>query len=88
MDIYDSVIRSVQETLTRDGSLSERQVIKVSHEIVDRFRRMEGGRKVYLPKYAAVQRQQVKREFNGRNLRAVCRRHGISAKTVYRWSKK
>lgn len=43
-----------------------------------------GGNNVYFPKRAPYTSQQIKAAFNGKNHAEVCRRFGISLKTLYR----
>tara|TARA_R110002049_G_scaffold73666_25_gene190311 strand:+ start:34 stop:330 length:297 start_codon:yes stop_codon:yes gene_type:complete len=47
-----------------------------------------GGDDYYIPAMHAsarrVRNERIRAEFNGRNLTLICRRYGVSARTVYR----
>lgn len=86
MDIYDSVIHSVQETLLREG-FDKQQAEQLSIEAADKFRRKEGGRQVYLPSFSRSMRNSFVSKFSGHNMNALCRYYGVSIQTGYRWVK-
>lgn len=54
--------------------------------VAERIMIAAGGRQLYVPRRDAVSdRQACVMEFNGRNHAELCRRYGISRRTLRRW---
>ena len=87
MDFIQTVLGTLRRQLDRAGVPPEKSEAIVTH-IEDFLSHYLGCDKVYLPsgRREAIKRRNeaVLREFNGRNHLEVCRRHGISRRTLYR----
>jgi Mor family transcriptional regulator len=75
---------AVCQTLTEAGIAN---ADTLAEQAAEKFRRQCGGREVYVPvaKQDRVFRdRQIAAMYDGRNMRAVCRRFSVSRDTVYR----
>lgn len=95
----DDLIRSLIATLRReigDSSFTETMAAQVEEQLRrdygERYvlvdRRECGGQEVYISKIDRdARRSAVLREFNGRNRKEVCERHGVSKTQFYEFLK-
>lgn len=65
--------------------LHERFANELSDEILSRLMTRWGGDRLHVPACDRAARDEaIRADFNGRNHDEVCRRHGISRRTLYR----
>jgi len=71
-----------------DRGIPEATAIEVGGELADHFTEYWGGLQIYIPKnlrYQITQRdQEIFEEFDGSNMEAICRKHGITVRSFYR----
>lgn len=84
-DIYSSMIETLQERLAATG-IPQRKAISASVSVVNQLCEEIGGSEVYLPKRLPFfdRDNAIRREFDGRNLSAICEKYSVSRATVYR----
>lgn len=84
-DLVRDIIKAVQHAF-QENSFSENFTEQIEKQIYRDYGGQELG---YLPKIIdrAARRDAVLREFNGRNRREVCDKHGLSKAQFYRMLK-
>lgn len=67
--------------------MPEDEAARIARGMADWMAHRAGGRGLYCPKTLNADRaardEAIRREFNGRNRDALCRRHGIGKSTFY-----
>lgn len=89
MDFSEDVQTRIVEALVRLG-ISEDTAKMVGVEVVCGIGQRYGGERVYVGKKErerAELRNEVRRRFNGRNVREIARELGVGRATVYRYLK-
>lgn len=79
--IRNRVTRVVREHTGFSEQIAVQIAAEVLERIVDDFR----GERVYVSPSRDDRRAAVRRDFNGRNHEEVCKAHGISERTLYRY---
>jgi len=87
-DTFDQVLEVIHRNLTDSGMPTDRAA-EVSAQTADRLTREIGGRSVYIPRrppwFDRIARDRaIMAAFDGRNVSELCRRFGVSRRTVYR----
>lgn len=77
--------RELFDIARKEVGLPDALADRLADSLLLGMRRQMGGREVYIPAPDKQQRDQaIKAEFNGRNLRDVMDKFGVSRVTVYR----
>ena len=76
----DTIIKQVIEKT----NLSDEQKSDLLEKIESALRFEFGGLSVYINSKQRIDAQQLKKEFNGRNIDALATRYGVNRATVYR----
>lgn len=78
-------IRSdIVERLRREHGAPESQAFRMASDIIGLIRQRFMGGQIYVAKPKPYDAQKVAADFRGNNHDEVCRRHGISRRTLYR----
>lgn len=77
--------RDFIEIVRNEIGMHEALASPFAQALVRGLRRRLGGSELWIPAPSKEERNAaIRREFNGKNLEEVCRRHGVSSTTVYR----
>jgi len=84
-DTAASLRRRLVGAISRRLGLNERIAMPIAEEVVEAMREISPGRELYIPAADKAERNAaIRREFNGRNLKEVCRKYDISKPSLYR----
>lgn len=86
---YEPLVEVIACALEKFAAMSEPVAAALARQIAISAAELgHGGSHYYLPQLHTLTRaerdEQIRREFNGRNLSDVCRRYRVSRRTVYR----
>lgn len=88
-DVVLQLEYDLADILREDRGLHEREAFELARSLVQGMRRRYGGmqlgrRGLYIPAPSkAVRNAQICQEFNGRNAKEVCKKHGIKRSRLY-----
>ena len=78
----------IEAVIRQSGYVQPEYAADLMHLVVDGLREDFGGSKLWIPVLDKSDRDRrneaIRKEFNGRNHYEVCRKHGISRRTLYR----
>lgn len=82
----DFLISTITRVVRQATGLHEHFSCEIANAVVDELGRQHGCEKIYIPAVPkSVKREAVLSDFDGRNGDRVCRQHGISKATLYRY---
>jgi Mor family transcriptional regulator len=84
--IVDLFKNDIFEALLASERCDEETAAELSNTVLSRIIEKWGGSELYLPKRPNREKRyaEIKQDFTGVNHQAVCKKHGISLKTLYR----
>lgn len=85
---YQSLLAEMVDVIRKDVGMGEALAIQFADIICSGLSRRNPSTYIYVPAVFVEQRRAmyaaIAAEFNGRNLREICHRYGVSKTTVYR----
>jgi len=77
------------DAIREEGSLPETEASRLADAVIRRLRCKRAGQTIYIPGTLSTRERHardngIRQEFNGRNMRDVCRKYDVSRNTVYR----
>lgn len=83
-DTQSRMKNGITRVVRQHTGFSERIAVEIAAEILQRLVDDWRGERVYVCHSREERNAAVKRDFNGRNKDEVCKKHGISERTLYR----
>jgi Mor family transcriptional regulator len=86
-EVAISLVNTITKSIREKLGLREQYAVQFAREIVEGLRDQLGGERLYVPMLQAdrVERDKaIRSQFNGTNLREVCKQHRVARATVYR----
>jgi Mor family transcriptional regulator len=83
--IPDILQRDITACIQDSIGLHDRIAAELAANVVKRLQAAWGGKEIYIPAPDSKERNAlIKADFNGKNHVEVCKKHGISLRTLYR----